>query len=600
MNAFRRAGITANPIEGGDMPRARAVTNFMRWLVFTQIPHFEREVELLANYYCEKGVCLAGQFWENYQEKTLKQLDLTDLEKVAPGASQYLQDKSMDKEFVLLIKQFFPDVSDKKAKKMVKELQEDGKTSIPIVSKEYSRPVIRAFTLDEDIFLHPSATDIENAPGVYRVQYFMPHQLRAFAATEGWDANWVEDAIQTCKGRRIAITPDQNPTPVTRNIINQAERFTELIGVVFAYEKLSDEDGVPGIYLTVFHPELPASASKGHEGFAKFGLLGYNHGKYPFTLFRREFLSRRVHDSRGIPEVARGYQDIIKACRDSGIDAMSLSVIPPLMHPQGRAPTEWGPGARIAYKRDPMEFRFGDRPVLDGTRIQVEQEITKDYKSYFGMSDPALDPAEAAAKQQNDINKFLGCIAESLEQVWSLYQQYGKDEVAFRVMGTADQNLCHFEKGDKDEEYDIYLVYDVASSDLEKQKEKFSTINEIVQTADRYGMIDHAKYLPWAIGCIDPNAAETFILPQEAGQAKAVSEEQAACSKLYSGMDVDIDLGSSPQIGQQVMQQWMQSPDVQQRYNSDEPFKERVDKRYKQYQMQLMQQQNAKIGKYGA
>ena len=167
-------------------------------------------------------------------------------------------------------------------------------------------------------------------------------------------------------------------------------------------------------------------------------------------------------------------------------------------------------------------------------------------------------------------------------------------------MGVQDENLCHFEKGSKDEKYDIYITYDISSSDLEKQKQKYELITQIVQTADRYGMIDHAKFLPWMIGAIDPTAAESFIMPKESGQQKAVDEEKNALSKLFAGFNDDINLGSSPQIGLQVMQEWGQSPDVVQRYNADDAFKERVDKRMKQYQMQIMQQENAKIGKYGA
>jgi hypothetical protein len=44
----------------------------------------------------------------------------------------------------------------------------------------------------------------------------------------------------------------------------------------------------------------------------------------------------------------------------------------------------------------------------------------------------------------------------------------------------------------------------------------------------------------------------------------------------------------------------MQAPDVQQRYQSDEAFKGRLDKRFKQYNFQITQEQNAQIGRLGA
>jgi hypothetical protein len=48
------------------------------------------------------------------------------------------------------------------------------------------------------------------------------------------------------------------------------------------------------------------------------------------------------------------------------------------------------------------------------------------------------------------------------------------------------------------------------------------------------------------------------------------------------------------------MQQYLQQPDIQQRYAQDEPFRQRLDTRKKQYEFQMQQQQNAVIGRLGA
>jgi len=69
---------------------------------------------------------------------------------------------------------------------------------------------------------------------------------------------------------------------------------------------------------------------------------------------------------------------------------------------------------------------------------------------------------------------------------------------------------------------------------------------------------------------------------QESQQAKAMVQPQR------------------PPIAQQVMQQWMQMPDVTQRYQGDETFKARVDTRAKQIQQAIVQQQNAQTGRLGA
>src|SRR6478752_3028751 len=47
MEAINKASLVAQPVEGNDIKRAKQVSTFMRWMIKTQMPDFEREVELL-------------------------------------------------------------------------------------------------------------------------------------------------------------------------------------------------------------------------------------------------------------------------------------------------------------------------------------------------------------------------------------------------------------------------------------------------------------------------------------------------------------------------------------------------------------------------
>ena len=51
---------------------------------------------------------------------------------------------------------------------------------------------------------------------------------------------------------------------------------------------------------------------------------------YPFVLFRRENVTRRVVECRGIPEIVKTWQGEIKAQRDSIYDSTSFETLPPL------------------------------------------------------------------------------------------------------------------------------------------------------------------------------------------------------------------------------------------------------------------------------
>ena len=598
--ALKKANLVAVPIQGNDLGRAKVVSNFMRWLVHTQIPELDRESELLANYIEEKGLAATGQFWETVQEKTLDVLKLADFQAKFPqiNLQQLIEHPALEETFRNILSEFY-DISKAKAKAMFKELRDEGETSIPVTGRAYSRPVIRAFNFDEDLFIPPYATDIEMAPWIFRVQYFTAERLRSFINTDEWDQDWVEAAITKCKGRMISMAPDQNLQPVTRNFVFRYQRFNDLIGVVYAYQRLSDMDGIPGIYLTVFNPDLPADEKQ--DGYAKHGLLGYRHGQYPFVLHRKEFLSRRLHDSRGLPEAGKPYQDQIKAHRDSRIDAASVSVLPPLMYPLGRPPAKWGPGARIPERRS-GEYHYADRVMPDMSTDESEKLLTASWREYCGFITPGTDEDQGMAQllQQSEVDKFMSGWARAFRQVWKLWQQYGDDKTTFRVIGLQKAKPEVIEKGDPTEDFDFYMTWDVQNMDKEAVQNKLGLILQIVQAADKDGQTDYGQLLQVMLESVDPNLAERIIQPKDTATQQVVNDVKNTVTQAAAGFDSDIKLGTPPDLGMQVLNQFLQSQDTQQRYTQDVNFRQRIDKLAKQFEFQKTQQQNAKIGKYGA
>lgn len=599
--AFRKAQLVAVPVEGNDLKRAKIVSNFMKWLVQTQIPEIDREVELLGNYLCEKGVAATGQFWEITREKTLLTLQLSDLQAQFPEAdvTMMLTDPSLSETLASLFEELYACTA-KKAKKMIRDLQQTGKTTVAVVGREKSRPVIRAFNLDENLFIPNSSTDLETAPAVYRVQYFSAEQLRSFAANDGWDPKWVDAAIASCRGKYITPTNNEYIRVHSRSFNYIQEQMYDLIGVVYAYQRLSDEDGIPGIYMTIFTPLMGPDGYE-HMGYAKHGLLGYAHGEYPFVIHRREYLSRRLHDSRGIPEVGKPIQDQIKVHKDSRIDAASLAILPPMGYPVGRPPSRWGAGARIPERR-PNEYHFLDRPMPDGNTESSEVQLRNDFNQYLGFTSATGDRQFALIKNQFETDKFMSSWSKAFRQIWSLYQQFGSPEVYFRVVGLRQQDPIQFIKGGQDEEYDFILNYQIDSMDVEKTFEKIKQIAQIVATADRDGVVDYAEWLQAMIEAIDPTIAERIIQPKDIGQQKTVAELQDTLAKIYAGQDQDIKMGTPPELGLQVIQGYVQGdPVVQQRMqNPNDPFGQRIQKIAKQLQFQIQQRQNAKIGRLGA
>lgn len=600
--AFRKANIVANPVEGNDIKRSKLVQRFMRWLIQTQIPNIHQEVELLANYLDEKGAAVTGVFWEENQEKTLATVTTQQLQQQFPQMN--MQELIFAEEAADAITGIFEEIygcNGSKAKKMLRELRKTGRTTVATLGRKQSRPVVRAFNLDQDLFIPASTTNIQQASAIWRVQYFTAEQLRAFVHTDEWNADWVEAAIEKCRGKLMTMDSADYNLAISRSFVYQQDDiWTDLIGVVYGYQRLSDEDGVPGLYLTVFSPLLPPEPGM-HDGYAKHGLLGYADGKYPFVLHRREVLSRRLHDTRGIPEPGKPFQDQIKVHRDSRIDAASIAILPPLMYPVGRPPGRWGAGARVPERR-PGEIHYADRPAPDMDTEKSEDLLAVSFNRYFGFVSKDTDPTFSNLKNQQEVDKFLSEMGDVFAMVWKRYQQFGSDEVYFRVIGVKEEEAMKFTKGDPNEDFDFVLTYSVDSMNPDVMFQKLEQIAKIIATADRDGSVNYSEWLQVMLEAIDPTIADRILDPKNVGQQRVVSEMQDMLAKVYAGQDQDIKLGTPPELGLQVLQGYLQGdPVVQSRMqNQQDPFGKRIEKLGKQLQFQITQRNNAKIGRYGA
>lgn len=599
-SALRKANIVASPVEGNDLKRARSVAIFMRWLMQTQIPEMDREAEILANYLQEQGIAATGVFWEDKQQKTNLTLSVEGFQQQFPEINvlELLADEAATDEIVGIFEDVYK-VSTGKARRMLRQLRTNGSTSVPVVGKPKSRPVIRALSLNQDLFISPFATDIESADS-YRVAYYSAEQLRAFANDDGWDKDWVEAAIDKCRGKLITIAQNEFMQPLARSMVYQQQKFTDLIGVVYAYRRLSDEEGVPGLYETIFNPQLPPEAS-GTDGFAKHGLLNYADGEQPFVIFKREFLSRKMHDTRGVPEPAQPLQDQIKVHRDSRIDAASLAIMPPIMYPIGRPPGRWGAGARIPERR-PGEYHFADRPAPDMNTENSETILMDTYRQYFGFQSRETDPVFSQLKNQNEVDKWLGGWSKVLRKVWSRFKQFGSEKTYIRVVGLRQIDPIEFNRGDDDEEFDFILRFSVDSLDQEQMFKNMEQIAKIIATADRDGRVDYGEWLQAMIEMIDPTIAERIIQPKEIGQAKVVQMMQDTLAKVYAGQDQDIPQGTPPELGLSIIQNYVQGDPVvaAKAQNPQDPFGKRLEKLAKQLQFVVTQRQNAVVGRLGA
>ena len=584
LNAVRQAHIVATPVESSDIARANVISLFVRWLVNTKMSDFYDQVELGLNHLFEKGMMVHYVYYESQDLKQQQAIKLDEIAMALPPIAEAIQDGSMDEELSAAISEQFG-VSKKKARAMLKELRKDGETTVPVTRRVISRPRIKALAPDEDVFWPNYTIDPQEAPYVFHVLNMTPEQLRSKIATEGWDEEFVDKAIENA-------TIGENDVYST-NLSLQDEILRdddETIRIVYCYQRLLDEDNIPGIYCTVFCNEVP-------DLYAKHTLMDYGHGGYPFVVSTFEKTSKRLYASRSIPEVGEAFQQVIKVETDASIDRQSLATVPPVEHPLGRAPSKWGPGVRVPY-RTPGEIRFADTPRYDAGSVEVRRLMQEMFDRYFGNNAPGVDPVEGQIKQQNIINRVLHHMKYVMDQVYGLYQQYGPDEEYFRVTGV--QDMQKYAKGRAGERFDFYMQFDVATQDPEQMLERVKTIGQIAGTMDKNGVVDTEKLLAMAIGQVMPGAAETVILPKETASQKAMEEERQLIAELVAGVPPNVRENDAHEMKLQVFKQWLQQPDIQQKAQQDQALQERIQGYMQQREFAIQQKQNAQIGRLGA
>jgi hypothetical protein len=176
-----------------------------------------------------------------------------------------------------------------------------------------------------------------------------------------------------------------------------------------------------------------------------------------------------------------------------------------------------------------------------------------------------------------------------------LPKRFGPDQIFFRVTGVPDPQM--FNKGNADENFDVTISYDVLNTDPEKQENKLNQMVSLLQL-DRNGRINVDNLLTLIAGSVDPVLADGVLEPVEVAQEKLLKDITDDLSKIYAGIEVPAR-PSGAQAALQVIQQYSQQPDVQQRLQEDEAFADRLQKYAGQYQFAIQQAQNAQIGRIG-
>lgn len=632
MVLWNRMKTTVNATQSNDEAWANRMTNFLRWMKYTQMREQRTETDLLLNYLLERGAAVKGTFWCKQRQLAYEELDLETLITLcfqqatgsgdqsaeygvrsaesgnAPANPQAFldlpkmtMDPSFDDESVELLAELYPDVPSKRLAQALEDLRLNGYARFPRPVVTMNRPRVVAYSPNEDIFISPDARFGLEDGSMHVVEVMREAKFRAYAKDYDWDPTWADKVVETQRGNVYfgSLLFNQRLNRQASWLVPARGQLDtrKLYLVVHSYRRLTDSEGVPGIFYTVWNPHM-TSDKKMEDLYGKHELLNYDHGKMPFTLYQREHRSRKIDDSRGYGEVAATWQNQIKAEWDNRIDRSSISTLPPSYYPPGQQPDKWGPGVQVPTS-SPQGYGFYEPTGDPAGSKEVEESVRQFSDEYFG---DAMDPKNAAdtqALRQKMADDFMAGETEADTQMLQLCQQFMPDTFYFRVVGSAKGQPIHASRDDIQGEFDLQIGFAVEDLIPEQKQAKLQFLETALQM-DVGGQIDRSEALVVAFETVDPNLGERLLKPVESASMGEVEDEQGVALKLLWGQPVPVKPGQAYQLRLQTLQNFLQSSQAAQQMLAKNPQAvQAVQQRVKDLGFQVQQQQNAVIGRGG-
>jgi len=612
--AFWRALVRVEGVEPDDAGAAAVLTRMLTWLCKTKLyTSLVREVELSAQYRQTYGWAAVHVTWRREIAMRNECLKLEDFTRVMPGLAAAIMDPERDDETIAMLQSVYDQVADLKAreigiedapdlkratlKKALGELRECGMTHLPVPYIARNEPEIFTLRPWQDIFVPDEIGDLQRGRCYVR-NWFREEELRAKIRTDGWDEDWVDQAVKTRGQLSVWTRPGALLDGSQWSVITNS--LSPWIEVVTCYSRRVDEDGVPAIYCTVFSPHVSKTIDAKADLVATHGILDYQHGEVPVPASPREWWCRSITAARGIPEMAAPEQRVSKVMQDSLIDRTSLTTLPPKLIPERLMDEdyEFGPASSVPMRRG-EEPKFMQVPPNDGVAQAVLTWASAQVDQRFARLSPTVSPARVQTRQQHMVAGFLAMWTTAFKQVLALCLQYMAPSEFERITKVPKPKMAPDEIANL---YDFILQVDVRELDVDYSLKQLEAVSKFVLPEDAAGVIDRSKLIREKLNAINP------LLGQ-----KLVSDVAGAQQKLFQDVSTQIAsmfLGNPPQLVEndptapiqlQFAAQIVQSnPNYQQALMAKESrFSALMENWTKNRMQSQVQQQNKTVGRLG-
>lgn len=595
----------------------KAVVN---WMVHGPLAEsLINNVEFLAQCGHTFGWCILHPSWSKrhaWQEHELTMDEVVQFCAQAPEGSimrqipQMIQslDKESEDAMVEIFTGLFEGVPAKEARKAIRELRETGQCKFQMPVLVESVPSLEVLVPGIDFMAPPEMTDPQRARVLFRRKMWTTAEIEAAELDEGWDGDFIE-AVKRTAGQ------GSQWTSTTEQLYDENARDIEIVEA-FAFQV---KDGVPGIWRTVFSPNLRQA---GHETkrengegekvstttvegelYARHELVDMAHLKQPFLMYQTEVIGKRPDDARGVPEKLATQQLEMKRQRDALFIRAELETTPPLTKVGGRAskvPPEFGPLAVFNITRQGEWEWFAPPPGNPALAFQLFETIKQERDEQHGLPNAKVHPSRYQARQRRQVMRWLLVWGQALWQLSVLaYQNLSPEEL--------EELLGHPPLLTKDLllKQRLMMDFDVRTMDPDWVKEMMAELKEII-LLDTGGTIDRSKLVSFILNYVDTTLAEEVTTDQRGAARKVFDDVRNEVAQMMLGNEAEyVDNDPTARMKLQFLQQiLMQNPDyIMQLHPHSKVFNPRkaelVQKYSQSLQQSVNQQDNRLVGRIG-
>lgn len=590
--------------DGGYGARMKII---LRWALKNQLgSSLLRELTRLANYVMGDAPAgaLLGVFWEQTEALRYQTFKLEEVPKALHALGmpepdildfmQALQDPTRDGELIPVLESY--GLKKARAKTAIKELREEGVTRIPMVYVKENRPRIVALRLYDDVFVPGNTTDLPSARFVCHREWLSKVELQERVRTHGYAEGWVEEVLKH-EGR--TSVPYWQPTGQKAGDGSMQYEETKdspherrgLYEVITRYYWAANEDGVVSMYYLTFSGNVPEMAATDRA------LLDYAHGGYPFVWYGKEFITSRLLDSRGTPELVMTEQKAQKMLEDSFRDHVSLTTVPPIKVPRSRARTQLviGPMKEIKENR-PGEVSWMNPPQYPNANVVQQLAIDRRLAEYTGLPHGEVAPAWTVLIQQMMVDLWLGSHADALLMLLQLCQQYLDDEQLQGILGPEGVPVAKTLE-DIAGKFSVEVTFAAGALDVEYVMKLAEIISKYILPIDSLSTVQRDALVAVLFQNLDPSLADAVLVPVEAANQKEIEEEEMNFTKIFSGVEPPMmKEGQNFKLRLEVLEGIpMKNPEAYQKLT---PVSRAIyDARREHLRNQVQQQKNAVIGR---